>query len=242
MDYDVAAQRPATGAQRLGAGQRTASGLTFYPLDPRPEEILIEDIAHHLARICRWGGAVRGYYSVAEHSVLLSHYFEGKGDPVLAKWALLHDAAEAYLGDVVRPLKPYFTEFSRFESHLETMIWRHFGLEGELPVAVKAADTAILGDERTRLFAAASDPALNRPGETGLGLAMGEHSPAWSHYLFLVQFYALFGCGDSESLRRALAAIEVEHRRSAALMARLDRALVQAAGGLSIDALPVGTV
>lgn len=240
MDYDEAAQRSAAGVKRHGAGQRTASGITFYPLDPRPEEILIEDIAHHLARICRWGGAVRSFYSVAEHSVLLSWHFEERGEPDMAKWALLHDAAEAYLGDVVRPLKPYFTEFGRFEAHLEKMIWQRFGLEGELPAAVKAADTAILGDERDRLFATASDLALNRAGETGLGLVMGEHSPAWSNYLFLVQFYALFGCGDSESLRRALAEIDVEHRRAATLRARLDHALARAVGGLSLKDLPVG--
>lgn len=170
MDYDVASQRPGTGAQRFGAGQRTASGLTFYPLDPRPEEILIEDIAHHLARICRWGGAVERYYSVAEHSVLLAEHFVNSGDIDLARWALLHDAAEAYLGDVVRPLKPYFAEFKTFESQLERMIWQRFGLVGDLPAEVHAADTAILGDERRQLFKTKADPRLDRPGETGLGL------------------------------------------------------------------------
>lgn len=80
---------------------QTASGRMFYPLDPRPDEIHIEDIAAALSRICRFGGHCRAFYSVAQHSVLVSEH-SGPGDEL---WGLLHDASEAYLGDLIRPLK-----------------------------------------------------------------------------------------------------------------------------------------
>lgn len=193
MDYDVSSQRSlVAGGERFGAGQRTASGITFWPLDPRPEEIRMDDIAHHLARLCRWGGAVRTYYSVAEHSILLARHFERRGEVDLARWALLHDAAEAYLGDVVRPLKACMPDFRRIEAHLESVIWRRFGLEGELPDAVREADTAILGDERRELFRVPADPGLNRPGETGLGITTWRLLPGAATDAFLTKAGELF--------------------------------------------------
>ncbi len=182
--------------QRFGDWQTTASGITFWPLDPRPEEIAIEDIAHHLSRICRWGGATKNFYSVAEHSVLLAAYFDARqGNRQLARWALLHDAAEAYLGDVVRPLKPYFAEFSRFESLLERMIWQRYGLDGELPAEVKAADTAIIGDERDQLFTTSLHARQKRQGETGLGIDMAQWPPEQASGVFLATYRRLFGEG-----------------------------------------------
>ena len=132
-------------SERFGDCQITARGATVWPLDPRPEEIDVGDIAHHLARICRWGGTVRDYYSVAEHSCMLALYFSEKGRTDLARWALLHDAAEAYLGDVVRPLKPFMLEAVGYERRLEQVIWQKYGLGKELPSPVKRADTARRG-------------------------------------------------------------------------------------------------
>ena len=78
---------------------QTYTGLRFYPFEPDPENVCIEDIAHALSLICRFGGHCKQFYSVAQHSVLVSlncpHPLHG----------LLHDAEEAYIGDVCRPVK-----------------------------------------------------------------------------------------------------------------------------------------
>ncbi len=144
--------RQLADANRIGDWMITASGVRFYPQDPRPAEILIADIAHHLGRICRYGGAVGGYYSVAEHSCLMADHFMAKDEDQLARWALLHDAAEAYIGDLIRPIKPFLPAFKAIEDPLEQMIWLKFGLGNVLPTAVKDADGAIIGDERDALF------------------------------------------------------------------------------------------
>lgn len=79
----------------------TFSGIAFDLANPTPDMICIEDIAHHLAMVCRWAGATSSFFSVAQHCVLVSKVCS----PELRQWALLHDAAEAYIGDLTRPLK-----------------------------------------------------------------------------------------------------------------------------------------
>lgn len=88
-------------AERSGDWIQTYMGHKFYPLDPRVEEVDIRDIAHALANVCRFTGHVRQFYSVAQHSVIVSAHVW----PSLARAGLLHDAAEAYIGDISRPLK-----------------------------------------------------------------------------------------------------------------------------------------
>src|SRR5579872_2947230 len=82
---------------------QTASGLEFPLFEPRLDAINIEDIAHGLSMICRFTGQCARFYSVAEHSVHVSHLVPRED----AAWGLLHDAAEAYLGDVASPLKKH---------------------------------------------------------------------------------------------------------------------------------------
>ena len=179
--------------ERVGDWQLTASGREFWPLDPRPEEIDIGDIAHQLARICRWGGATKGHYSVAEHCVMLAQYFGEHDNFELARWALMHDAAEAYLGDIVRPLKPFFSDFRGYERRLEMMIWQKYGLQGDLPSPVRRADTAILGDERDQLFGEDSAHShRKRDGETGLSLRLPQWTADVATQQFLLYFHLLF--------------------------------------------------
>lgn len=91
---------------------QTFTGLRLYPTKPDPRAVAIEDIAHALSQICRFGGHTSRAYSVGQHSVLLS-YACRREDRVNA---LLHDAAEAYLGDVVRPFKLQIPWFKPLES------------------------------------------------------------------------------------------------------------------------------
>jgi hypothetical protein len=95
----------AEGETRLGNWMQTQFGNQFWPLDPRPEDFDIKEIASALGKACRYAGHCFGFYSVAEHSVLVSQIVP----PEFALTALMHDATEAYLVDIPRPLKPYLT-------------------------------------------------------------------------------------------------------------------------------------
>jgi hypothetical protein len=131
------------GVAERGDWIQTATGRPFWPIDPRPEDIDIEDIAHALSMLCRFGGHCLRFYSVAEHSVLLSRHVA----PEHKLWALLHDASEAYLVDVPRPLKPFLRGYREAEGKIMAAVCDRYGLAPEMPAAVKAADTSLLMDE-----------------------------------------------------------------------------------------------
>lgn len=110
---------------RRGQWIQTRSGKQFFPLDVRPEDICIEDIAAGLSKICRYGGQCLAFYSVAEHSIHVSRTVPAQ----LAMAALLHDAAEAYVGDMVRPLKIMIPDFRRIEKDVQRAIDQRFGID-----------------------------------------------------------------------------------------------------------------
>ena len=126
----------------------TSSARTFDLSDPQPEDICIDDIAHALANLCRWTGHCRIFYSVAEHSIHVSHLVPAQD----ALWGLLHDAAEAYVGDVSSPLKAVLgTAYRVPYKQVEKAIKRHFNL-GEFPDSVKVADAQMLWHEKLQLL------------------------------------------------------------------------------------------
>ena len=138
--------------ERDGVWFETFSGVKFYPLDPRPEDILIEDIAHALSNQCRFAGQSRVHYSVAEHSLRVSHYVPQGCCPLQA---LLHDASEAYLVDLPSPIK-YGTilggEYRIIEEVLMGTIYRKFGVpEKECP-HVHVADKIMAVTEKRDLM------------------------------------------------------------------------------------------
>ncbi|MDP3133715.1 MAG: phosphohydrolase, partial [Burkholderiaceae bacterium] len=90
----------------------TFKGNRFYPAEPRIDGIDIEDIAHGLAYQCRFNGQTSAFYSVAQHSLMVADLVP----PALRRAALLHDAAEAYLGDMVKPLKALVPDFGHIEA------------------------------------------------------------------------------------------------------------------------------
>jgi hypothetical protein len=122
---------------------RTFSGHYVYPLSMSVEHIELVDIAHALGNICRFGGHTATFYSVAEHSVAVMRRVEEQGgDWLEMRCALLHDASEAYLGDVCRPLKRHadFKFYRRAEERCERAIAEKFSLRYPMPPVVMAAD------------------------------------------------------------------------------------------------------
>jgi len=111
--------------KRKGDWMQTYTGKKFWPLDPRSEEINIEDIAHSLAFSCRFNGHCNKFYSVAQHSVFVSTLV--RPSEVLA--ALLHDSAEAYLGDIISPLKIYLPNILEIEKNLKKIIFQYFDIK-----------------------------------------------------------------------------------------------------------------
>lgn len=130
----------------------TFTGRQFWLPDFNPDDIVIEDIAHHLAQICRFGGACRRHYSVAEHSVLVQELTARMGAPLPVQLgALLHDAGEAYCGDICRPLKFLAGRLREIEHAIEAATFAKFGAE-ENPI-IHGADNVLLASEARVLMA-----------------------------------------------------------------------------------------
>jgi len=128
---------------------QTFTGGMFFPLAPRREDIDIRDIAHSLSMQCRFNGHCRVFYSVAEHSVRVSHAVPEKH----ALWGLLHDAAEAYLTDLPKPVKDQMPSFIELEDELLGFLLNYFGLSMPMPPEVKLADVQLLMTEARDLMA-----------------------------------------------------------------------------------------
>ena len=144
------------GMAEPGPFLQTVSGRRVNPFDPDPSQLDVGDIARALANICRFGGHSRVFYSVAQHSVIVSELVEQRGgdaDDVFA--ALMHDASEAYLGDMPHPIKhrsALGAAFKAAEEHLELALRERFRIKADVP-EIKRADRALLATER-RVFSA----------------------------------------------------------------------------------------
>ena len=107
----------------------TYTGRRFHFLDPDPQEIHMLDIAWALAHTPRWGGHTTAPYSVAQHSVVVASLVrEAGGWEGPALYALLHDASEAYLGDIPAPVKRFLPDYKRIEATVQEAIYARFGL------------------------------------------------------------------------------------------------------------------
>lgn len=127
---------------------QTYTGKRFYPLDPIPNDIDINDIAHALSLLCRYGGHVDKFYSVAEHCIHLSNWVDRES----ALAALLHDATEAYVVDVPRPIKYLLPDYREVEDRAWLAITSRFDIDLLLPDQVKEGDNRILINEKLRLM------------------------------------------------------------------------------------------
>jgi hypothetical protein len=134
---------------RKGDWAQIYSGKKFWPLDPKSEEVDINDIAHSLALQCRFNGHSIFFYSIAQHSVLVSKIVSS--EQALA--ALFHDASESYTGDIVSPLKKFLPpEFKEIEKGIEKVIFEHFKIKNVDYCEIKKADKIALFTERRDLM------------------------------------------------------------------------------------------
>jgi len=118
-----------------------------------PDDVRLPDIAHALSMINRYTGHTLLPYSVAQHSVVVSQICP----PEYALWGLLHDASEAYLGDVARPLKHMLPQYRTLEEHVQRQIAKRFGLEWPMPQAIHEADVRALLAEKEWLLSVSHD-------------------------------------------------------------------------------------
>lgn len=150
---------PNPGAEKDWLGGtwiQTRLGIPFDLANPRPEAVSIYDISNALSKLCRYTGHVSQFYSVAQHSVLVSVILEDSGaDMETVRAGLLHDAAEAYVGDVSSPLKSMLTEFKAIENEISNVIFEALRLDCDAVDwrAVKWADMMALFIERAVLMA-----------------------------------------------------------------------------------------
>lgn len=126
----------------------TYSGAKFYVDDCNIEDVPIKDIAHALSMNCRFNGHIEDFYSVAEHSVIVSELVPEED----ALWGLMHDATEAFVPDIPRPFKHLITGFHEFEDKLAKKMAEKLGLSWPMPESVKYIDKNIVADEAARLF------------------------------------------------------------------------------------------
>ena len=163
------------------------SGLDFDLINPKMDQILITDIAHHLGNVCRYNGACDPFYSVAQHSVIVSKMVPEE----FAFDGLMHDAAEAYLGDIISPFKRLLKKsefFTAIKNRVERAVAIKFECSYPEPAIVKKADTMIRAIEARQL--ANIDPKKWGLEEVA-GSAINPLGCKESRELFLARFYEL---------------------------------------------------
>jgi len=181
------------GYDKEAAWIQTYSGRRFNPTNPNPDAVVIQDIAHALSMQCRFTGHTKKFYSVAQHSVYVSHICNEED----ALWGLLHDASEAYLVDVPRPLKRSgkFQAYLDYEAQMQEAICKRFGLPIQEPPSVKKADTKLLATEARDLMSPLHSDWVNRA--TPLPFTIDAWEPQKAKNMFMQRFYELIGADPS---------------------------------------------
>lgn len=169
-----------------------ASGALFDLLDPEGSDFTLHDIAHGLGRVCRFAGHTNRFYSVAEHCFHVSKLV-GAQDESLSRAALLHDAAEAFIGDVTRPLKALLPDYRAVEARVELAIANRF-LDGKVELfahpLIKIFDTAMCLIEARNLMPSAPGywTSMRVPDdvwERALGVRLNNDKPDYASALWL---------------------------------------------------------
>lgn len=169
---------------------QTYTGKRFFVEDPRPEDICIKDIAHALSMVCRFGGHCSRFYSVAEHCC---HIFD-EAYILDEPYALMHDASEAYLGDIPRPLKALYPGYEEMEARVSKAIYTKFGVDTSRSEAVRGLDYDILVNEKAALMNSHGDlewPLLPKKGLPDVDLKFWDPREAEEQFLFRAQLCGL---------------------------------------------------
>ncbi len=191
------------GKREPRAWQRMLSGRRLDLLDPSPMDIEIEDIAHGLARVARWNGQTVGEhaFSVAQHSVVVEDICAHLQPALEPRWrlaALLHDASEYVIGDMISPFKAALgLDYKKFEERLETAIHIRFGIPARTPAEIKRlikqADRACAFFEATQLAGFNHQEALEffDPPPVGYDLVIEPLAPAQAQARYIQRYHVL---------------------------------------------------
>ena len=173
----------------------TFTGKAFPVLNPQPEDICIEDIAHALSNISRYNGHCSGFYSVAQHSCHVSDWLALAGyQAPVQLCGLLHDASEAYCGDVVRPLKPVLTQYATIERVVQEAICERFAIlemHDLFAAAIKSADNSVLRAEAEQLMRTRGKD-WNFGETVAAKLEIARWSPEYAKVQFMLRFKNLY--------------------------------------------------
>lgn len=182
----------ATKVEHIEPYIETYSGIHFYFLDPSPDMVEVEDIAHALSMQCRYTGHIKHFYSVAEHCVHVSHLAKNPLE------GLMHDASEAYLTDIASPIKPHLGNYKDLEAGIMAVIARKYGLNWPVSGDTHDADRTQLKTEARHLLRTGGKAWLKDfPTKRMRGIMPQCWTPDQAKMRFLERFEELFGMVES---------------------------------------------
>lgn len=182
----------------------TYTGRTFFPLAPNVNDITIIDIAHHLANQCRYSGAASFYYSTAQHCCLLADFVQKQpgATPLDCLQILIHDAAEAYLVDIPRPIKQHMPQFREWDRSIQMCVRSWLDLGGvPIPPWQDEVDSRIIVDERAQVMSDSGNDWGHNLEPLGIEIAPWSNILAEQQFLMRYAAYSMRVFGKHQYLR-----------------------------------------